>query len=265
MEVNNQVIDLKQRQKEIKKLENKIEKCKKYGEQLEIMLDDLILELEKHEEELEELKKQYYYDYFAKERKLYTKLSNIPSICNLNIKTNEIHPLAKYSKFHLEELGEILVDYAKNKYNCETKSKIEIVETEKLQECTPNMGRYYRCKKPHLFVVKASQSVTDISFGYDKNIIADIPFTNVGSSTVKNAIKCQDNSFENKFLYYDYYNQLIANYPGNFFDSLYWFDKEYDSEFEKLIYNLAYYQKQINETQLPEGELLKAYKKIYKR
>lgn len=43
------------------------------------------------------------------------------------------------------------------------------------------------------------------------------------------------------------------------------FDYKNNKSIRELIYNLAYYQKQIDQVYLSEGELLKAYKKIYKR
>ena len=264
MEVNNQVIDLKQKQKEIKMLENKIKKSKEDLSQLEIELKKIIKKenanINEYEKELQIMLDQYYFDYFNMQRPLYTKLENIPCVSCMSIYNKKAHPLAKYSKFHLEELGEVMVDFIKYKRGVEAKSKIEIVTTIKRKEdefCKSRAYYYYKSECPHLFVISKNKSNNPLELNDDN--IADISFTDFISSDSEKAIKCIN---DREILYYSYYNQLIENHPS--WCSLFNLYRNAD-EFEELICNLAYYQKQINETQLPEGELLKAYKKIYKR
>ena len=244
MEANNQVIDLKQRQKEIKKLKEEIKKEIEHKDFLETSLEKQIEKIENGKNNLEKLNNQYYCDFFDKERKIYTKLTNIPYYKVIDGKTN---PIRKYSLFNLEELGDIFVDFIKYKYRCKAKSKIEVIKKEEYKRDDNYYYHFspYDCEYPYLIINSSKINI-------------NVPFTDFVSSNLEKSIKCCN---DDKFLYYSYYNKLLrSGYSSEFT-----FNYQNNESIRELIYNLAYYQKQINETQLPEGQLLKAYKKIYKR
>ena len=227
MEINNQVIDLKQNQKEIKRMETYIKKAKNY------------------EEQLKTLKPKYFNDFFTKERPLYEKLTDIPSASYLN---EDINLMYQYSIFNLEDLQEIMVDYIENNFHSKAQSEVKIVTTR--QSGIEDYEFYwYNQEIPHLFV-------------YSSKINIDIPFNRTHPSYCKKIIKCLHNDLTKEYYYYGYYSQLI-NYYSKYKELP--FDYQNNELIRELIYNLAYYQKQINETYLSEGQLLKAYKKIYKR
>ena len=234
MEKDNHDIDLKQRKKEINKIESYIKKAKNY------------------EEQLITLKINYFNDFFTKERPLYEKLTDIPSSSYLN---EDINLMAQYSIFNLEEFGKILVDYIANSFHSKAKSKIKIITTKELMparkletEDYDYQFYWYNQKTPHLFIQSS-------------NISFDIPF-NLANQYGEKTIKCLHNDLTKEYYYYGYYNQLI-NYYSKYQEIS--FNYQNNQLIRELIYNLAYYQKQTNETYLSEGKLLKAYKKIYKR
>lgn len=235
MEKENQMIDLEKSKKEIKRMEAYIKRANKY------------------EQQLETLKPKYFNDYFNLQRPLYEELKDIPSANYLN---GEDNLMSKYSAFNLEDLGEIMVDYIEKEFSSKAKSEIKIVST-KERGVEDYQFYWYNQQTPHLFV-------------YSTDIFMDIPM-DVNNRGIENlnsneTIKCLNNDWLDEYYYYTYYCQLINCYSKyyNEYGEL-TFDYKNNKSIRELIYNLAYYQKQIDQIYLPEGELLKAYKKIYKR
>ena len=209
-------------------------------------LEDEIKSLKEKKKILNNLKKEYYYDYFDTGRNEFTLLNNIPANYNKYIR----HLLTNYSALNVDTIGEIICKLIKEYNNKDYISK-------RILECEEHPGFFgYTTKTPKLVIGKYDE--VDYIDKVENNIIINYnELCTLDHFPTDNPVIWFGS---NRYYKGSNYNYLVGNNDGLSFN--YPVDMEYIRE---LIYSLAYYQKQHDIKQMTPEDTWSVYRKIYKK
>ncbi len=212
-----------------------------------LLLEQEIKTLEQKRRKLQELKKEYYCDYFDKKKENYTLLTDIPKN-----PTKEKHILYDYSVFNIDEIGKIICylfrDYEKKELISRRLYNIEMAE---------NKFEMYQVYLPILVIgnpeaiEKGKKNKNNIVIDYKSYAILD-------EYPTDNPVIWDTFSYSKPYKLSNYGHLL--NYNGDLAFNY----KNYEF-IRELIYSLAYYQKEHNIRLMSSVDTESVYKKIYKK
>ena len=221
-----------------------LEKSKKRILTLEKEIENLSIK----REELDQLREQYFEDYFRVDRGECALLTDIPKNPT-RITTN---PLCPYSTLNVDEIGKLICKLAHRYDGEELVSK----RVDFLEKCENAFGPYY--EEYPVLVVGKKEEVEDINRNENNIVIEFNPFYAVKDyPTDKPVCYIGHSNGDNKVR--SNYNKLIGYYDGLTFDN------KGRSYIEDLIYSLAYYQSRRGIMSMSAEETKDVYKRIFKK
>ena len=216
------------------------------------LLEEEIKDLEQKKQLLEDIKREYYYDYFDFERENYSLLKNIPE----NIQKEE-HVLRKYSLMDVDAIGKLICKISKL-YGIKDLN----YKRDYYTETNENKFEVYREEYP-ILVIGPKNKVNEKHFNKklfekDKDIIIIDYNMHIEENDLlmDNPVKWVVGSNHN-IKYKTNYNRLV-----NYFDGLR-FDYKNKEFIKELIYSIAYYQRENDIHYMNSNELENVVNKIY--